>query len=90
MYDAWCFDWEARDKDGNLRKARQTLAPDSTVPVPSPFPVREMREYEDTLVRRTGGNVASDDGRAAEVTDVYVSIRAHHQMRSSSHGACAQ
>ena len=90
LYDAWCFDWEARDKDGNLRKARQTLAPDSTVPVPSPFPVREMREYEDTLVRRTGGNVASDDGRAAEITDVDATLlRALSSAETSRMGGMA-
>ncbi len=66
--DTWKWKWDAVNEEGEPVKERIMIAPNSKVPMPEPFPIKEMRVHQEETV--AGLNSAHDDGRGAEVTDV--------------------
>jgi hypothetical protein len=69
LESAFKYDWDVNG-EGHKVKHRHMIAPDSEVPLPSPFVVARMREVGPELLSGEAENVQSDDRKAAWVKDV--------------------
>ena len=84
--DCWKWNWAPVDGDGEPVKQRQMMAPDSKVPMPEPFPLKEMRRYQEE--KTAGVNQQHDDGRGGWRRG-RGRRRAAAQTRASGEGAAA-
>ena len=64
LESAFKYDWDVNG-EGHKVKHRHMIAPDSEVPLPSPFVVARMREVGPELLSGEAENVQSDDWKAA-------------------------
>ena len=66
--DTWKWNWAAVDGDGEPIKERVMIAPGSKVPMPEPFPIKEMQRVKHETVHSE--NISHSDGRGAECRDL--------------------
>ena len=69
LESAFKYDWDV-NSEGHKVKKRHLLAPDSEIPLPSPFVVARMREVGPELLSGEAENLQSADRKAAWVKDV--------------------
>ena len=69
LESAFKYDWDVNEL-GHKVKKRHMLAPDSEIPLPSPFVVARMREVGPELLSGEAENLQSADRKAAWVKDV--------------------